>query len=94
MQGRTPVIVVSGRAFNERVGTLVALPVTEDPAQEDNPFVVPVGSKRLGQGHVLCHQPRSIDWRADDVAQHPWRRMDPVALEAVLFKLNEVISAD
>ena len=94
MQGQAPIVVISGKRFNERVGTLVCWPVSSDKAQDGNPFAVPIGDKRTGVGYVMCHLPRSIDWRAGAVARHPWRRLDEAALAAAMFKLNEVMTAD
>ena len=94
MHVRTPVVVVSGRKFNAYVGVLVCLPVSLDPVQEGNPFAVAIGSKSLGFGSVMCHLPRTIDWRARDVQKHPWKKMEQAALEAAMFKLDEVITVD
>ena len=89
-----PVVVVSGRRFNERVGVLVCWPVSLDPVQDGNPFAVPVGNKKQGYGYVICHMPRTIDWRAQGVQKHPWKKMEKTALDVAMFKLDEVITVD
>ena len=93
-QGQTPLVVISSKQFNDRVGALVCWPVSTDAAQESNPFTVRIGNKRQGFGYVMCHQPKTVAWRAEDVTPHPWRRMDDLSFEAALFKLNEVIKVD
>ena len=90
----SPLVVISGAGFNERVGRAVCWPVSMDAAQEDNPFAVPIGSRRLGLGYVMCHLPQSTDWRTDDVIGHPWKRLSPEAFKTAMFKLNEVLSGD
>ena len=94
MQGHTPLVVVSGRRFNGRVGMLVCWPVTMESTQASNPFAVGIGSKSHGYGYVMCHLPRTIDWRASDVHRHPWRQIGKAVLEAAMFKLDEVITED
>lgn len=91
-QGQMPLVVVSGKDFNDRVSAFVCWPVSSNGTQESNPFAVRIGNKRHGFGYVMCHQPRTILWRTEAVSRHPWLRMDPKSFTAALFKLNAVIN--
>ena len=93
-QGQVPFVVVSAKDFNDRVGVAICWPVSGDGRQESNPFAVKIGNKRHGFGYVMCHQPRTILWRTEEVTRHPWLRMDPKGFTAALFKLNEVINSE
>lgn len=75
MRNVHPLVVLSPRAFNERTSLVIGLPMTTAAYNADNPFAVAVGI--VGKGperkvsYVLCHQPKSFDWRAREAAPHP-----------------------
>ncbi|HRP95553.1 MAG TPA: type II toxin-antitoxin system PemK/MazF family toxin [Rhodocyclaceae bacterium] len=73
---RHPFLVLSPRAFNERTSLVIGLPMTTAAYNADNPFAIAVGKaggRRAGKtSYVLCHQPKSFDWR-DDRAAEPAR---------------------
>jgi len=43
-----------------------------------NPFAVAVGthSRHQKTSYVLCHQPKSFDWRSRNGTPHPQKRLD------------------
>jgi mRNA interferase ChpB len=65
-QGRRPVLALSAWAFNRRSGLVLVCPITQGGRfARENRFAVPLaaGDTRT-QGIVLCHQLRTIDYRA------------------------------
>ena len=70
-----PFLVLSPRIFNEKTSLVIGLPMTTAGYNADNPFAVAVGTaagRRSGQAsEVLCHQPKSFDWRLSKARKHP-----------------------
>ena len=70
-----PFLVLSPRAFNERTSLVIGLPMTTAEYNADNPFAVAVGTaagrKAAKISYVLCHQPKSFDWRLRSAKAHP-----------------------
>ena len=65
-RGRRPVLVLSPWAFNRRSGLVLVCPITQGGGfARENRFAVALtaGDTRT-QGIVLCHQLRTIDYRA------------------------------
>jgi len=63
-----------------------------------NPFALPVGkasgAKARKTSYVLCHQPKSFDWRARTAKPHPLRRLDDEAFAQACAVLNQIIQID
>jgi mRNA interferase MazF len=63
-----PFLVLSPRAFIDRTSLVIGLPMTTAAYNADNPFAVAcgtaTGTKAGKTSYVLCHQPKSFDWRA------------------------------
>lgn len=61
----------------------------------DNPFTVAVGApkgRKAGQtGYVLCHQPKSFDWRLRKAKVHPLCRLPDALFAQVCERLNQII---
>ena len=61
----------------------------------DNPFAVAVGpakGRKAGQpSYVLCHQPKSFDWRLRGGKPHPLGRLSDVLLAQVCERLNQIV---
>ena len=74
MKDEHPMLVISTRAFNERTGIVIGLPMTHAAFNETNPFAVKYVGPRAEVGYVLTHQPKSFDWRARRARLHPWKR--------------------
>lgn len=90
MRGRHPMLVLSTKAFNERTGLVVGLPMTHAEFNADNPFVVAIEGPRKEVGYVLCHQPKSFDWKIRNLGKHPWGQVPPKILREALQKLDAV----
>ncbi|TVQ42339.1 MAG: type II toxin-antitoxin system PemK/MazF family toxin [Wenzhouxiangella sp.] len=90
-----PFLVLSPKAFNERTSLVIGLPMTTAEYNADNPFAVPVGiakGRKAGQtSYVLCHQPKSFDWRLRGGAPHPMKTVTNGRFAEVLELLNQVI---
>ena len=61
----------------------------------DNPFAVVVGTaggRKTGKtSYVLCHQPKSFDWRLRGGAPHPMKRIPDARFAEVLAILNQIV---
>ena len=90
-----PFLVLSPRIFNERTLLVVGLPMTTAEYNSDNPFAVAVGKasgRKAGQtSYVLCHQPKSFDWRLRKAKAHPLGRLSNALFVQVCERLNQII---
>lgn len=91
-----PFLVLSPRAFNHRTSLVIGLPMTTATYNADNPFAVVAGvakgAKAGKSSYVLCHQPKSIDWRARQASPHPLKRLNDAAFAQVRRLLNQIIA--
>ena len=90
-----PLLVLSPRAFNERTGLVIGLPMTTAQYNATNPFAVAAGTARGGKAgktsYVLCHQPKSFDWRVRRAKPHPMHRLDDQTFAMACERLNQII---
>lgn len=90
-----PFLVLSPRAFNERTSLVIGLPMTTAAYNASNPFAVAVGvaggRKSGATSYVLCHQPKSFDWKVRGGKQHPLRRVPDEAFAQVLLVLGQIM---
>jgi len=93
MRDRHPFLVLSPRAFNARTSLVIGLPMTTAAYNADNPFAVVVGPAGHAEktSYVLCHQPKSFDWRAREAAPHPVKRMDNARFAEACDVLNQIV---
>lgn len=91
-----PFVVLSPRQFNVRTSLVIGLPVTAAEYNADNPFAVAVGAatgRKAGKtAYVLCHQPKSFDWRARRASAHPLKRIPDARFAEVCVILNQIIA--
>lgn len=92
MKDEHPMLVLSTKAFNERTGIVIGLPMTHAASNETNPFAVKYVGPRGEIGYVLSHQPKSFDWRLRRARPHPWKQVSPTVLESACEGLNSIIS--
>lgn len=85
-KGSRPALVISPRSYNERVGMMLACPITSQI--KGYPFEVRLFMKEC-DGVVLVDQIRSIDWRVRDVRLIG--RCDQEVIEEVQHKLKLLI---
>ena len=69
--------------------------MTTAACNADNPFAVVAGvagGRGTGgaTGYVLCHQPKSFDWRVCGGRVHPTGRVSDVVFAQVLLVLHQV----
>ena len=90
-----PFLVLSPRIFNEKTSLVIGLPMTTAHYNADNPFAVAVGEaagRKAGQSsYVLCHQPKSFDWRLRGAKPHPRGQLPDALFEQVCERLNQII---
>jgi mRNA interferase MazF len=90
-----PLVVLSPKAFNRHTSLVIGLPMTTAAYNADNPFAVAVGTaagrKAGAMSYVLCHQPKSFDWRARNARSHPMKRVAESRFAEVLLVLNQIV---
>ncbi|OZA29980.1 MAG: growth inhibitor PemK [Hydrogenophilales bacterium 17-61-9] len=91
-----PFLVLSPRIFNARTSLVIGLPMTTAEYNADNPFAVAVGlTKGRGKAgktsYVLCHQPKSFDWRMRGAKAHPLGALPDALFTDVCERLNQII---
>jgi mRNA interferase MazF len=90
-----PFLVLSPRIFNAKTSLVIGLPMSTAEYNADNPFAVAVGramGRKAGQiSYVLCHQPKSFDWRLRGAALHPMKHLSDALFTQVSERLNQII---
>jgi len=90
-----PFLVLSPRIFNAKTSLVIGLPMTTAEYNSDNPFAVAVGQakgRKTGQtSYVLCHQPKSFDWRLRGAKPHPLGTLSDALFAQVCECLNQII---
>jgi mRNA interferase MazF len=90
-----PFLVLSPRIFNQKTSLVIGLPMTTADYNADNPFAVAVGTvsgRKAGQtSYVLCHQPKSFDWRLRKAKAHPLKSLSDSLFKQVCERLNQII---
>ena len=90
-----PFLVLSPRIFNAKTSLVIGLPMTTAEYNADNPFAVAVGQtkgRKAGQtSYVLCHQPKSFDWRLRGAKAHPLGALPDALFAQVCERLNQII---
>ena len=96
MRDMHPMLVLSPGAFNERTGLVIGLPMTTAAYNATNPFALAVGAaggaQRSKTSYVLCHQPKSFDWRARGAKPHPKGRLDDDLFAQACAVLNQIVT--
>jgi len=90
-----PFLVLSPSAFNARTSLVIGLPMTTAEYNVDNPFAVSVGVTKIRKTNkssfVLCHQPKSFDWREREASPHPIGTLAQCVFSEVLLVLNQIV---
>ena len=88
-------LVLSPQSFNDKTSLVIGLPMTTADYNADNPFAVSVGNatsrKAIKTSYVLCHQPKSFDWRRRYAKPHPLKIVEDTLFEQVCQQLNQII---
>lgn len=95
MRDRHPFLVLSPRAFNARTSLVIGLPMTTAEYNADNPFALAVGATKGAKAgktsYVLCHQPKSFDWRIREASPHRLIRLPDSQFLEVCAVLNQIM---
>ena len=95
MRDRHPFLVLSPRAFNARTSLVIGLPMTTAEYNADNPFALAVGAAKGAKAgktsYVLCHQPKSFDWRIRKASPHRQKRLPDSQFFEVCAVLNQIM---
>jgi mRNA interferase MazF len=95
MRDIQPFLVLSPREFNDRTSLVIGLPMTTAEYNADNPFAVAVGpAPKSGlnkTGYVLCHQPKSFDWRTRQATPHSAAKVADARFAEVCGLLNQIL---
>lgn len=94
MRDRHPLMVMSPRAFNDRTGIVIGLPMTSAPSNETNPFAVKLAGRGSRGSYILAHQPKSFDWRARWARPHPMKKVPETAYAAARDVLAQIVGFD
>ena len=98
MRDLHPMLVLSPGAFNARTGLVIGLPMTTAAYNATNPFAVAVGAtggrKQGKTSYVLCHQPKSFDWRVRRAKPHPQSPLVDAPFAKACAVLNQIISIE
>ena len=90
-----PFLVLSPRIFNEKTSLVIGLPMTSADYNADNPFAIAVGQTKANKivktSYVLCHQPKSFDWRLRGAKPHQHGRLSDALFHQVCLCLNQII---
>ena len=89
-----PLLVLSPRAFNERTGIVIGLPMTTAGYNATNPFALRIDRAGKKPGYVLVHQPKSFDWRARQAKPHPLRQAPDNVFALACRGLNQIIDIE
>ena len=87
-----PFLVLSPNVFNDKTSLVIGLPMTTAPYNASNPFAVKVGKSTASKlSYVLCHQPKSFDWRMRKAKPHPLKKLENNLFVEVCESLNQII---
>ena len=90
-----PFLVLAPRIFNAKTSLVIGLPMTTAEYNADNPFAVAVGQtkgrKAVQTSYVLCHQPKSFDWRLRSARRHRLGALSDALFAQVCERLNQII---
>lgn len=92
MKDEHPMLVLSPKAFNERTGLVIGMPMTHASSNATNPFAIQYVGPKKEVGYVLTHQPKSFDWRKRHARPHPWKQVSRVVFDEARESLNGIIA--
>lgn len=97
MRNIHPFLVLSPRNFNDKTSLVIGLPMTTADYNADNPFAVAVGqvrsqAKEDKTSYVLCHQPKSFDWRIRKARPHALKKLRKAVFAQACERLNQIIN--
>ena len=91
MRDMHPFVVLSPQTFNAKTSLVIGFPMTTADYNADNPFAVPVGESKGKASYVLCHQPKSFDWRVRNASPHPLGKIETRYFTEVRQVLEQIV---
>ena len=91
MAGRHPLLVLSPKAFNLKMGSVMGVAMTSK-AHPDNPFQLKNPNARMESSFFNTNQVSTFDWRARGASPHAWGSISASALREVLDYVNSVLA--
>lgn len=95
MRDMHPFLVLSPAEFNATTSLVIGLPMTTAAYNADNPFAIAMGAatgRKAGKiSYVLCHQPKSFDWRHRDALPHPLGLLPDAPFAQACRVLNQIV---
>ena len=85
-----PMVVLTTRAYNERTGLVIGLPMSTAAFNATNPFAVD-NSAKDGVSDIICNQPKSMDWRLRGAKSHTWGKVREVIFKRACGELNDLV---
>ncbi len=87
-----PLLVLSPKAFNERTGIVIGLPMTTAVYNDTNPFAIRFAGTRGVASYILAHQPKSYDWKCRGAKAHPMKQVPEDVFVLACDALNQIIA--
>lgn len=89
-----PMAVLSTRAFNERTGIVIGLPMTHAKFHATNPFAVALADEHGAPSYIVALQPKSFDWRERRARPHPLSQVPVEAFRRACLVLSQILDLD
>jgi mRNA interferase MazF len=86
--GRRPALVISPKAYNQKVGLALFCPITSH--DKGYPFEVAIPANAKVKGVILCDQIKSLDWRARNSALIG--KLNDTVINEALKKIQTLVS--
>lgn len=87
-----PLLVLSPKAFNERTGIVIGLPMTTATFNDTNPFAIKYSGTNGAVSYILTHQPKSFDWKMQSAKAHPMKQIPEDVFSLACESLNQIIA--
>ena len=85
-----PMVVLTTRAYNERTGLVIGLPISTAAFNATNPFAVD-NSGKSEVSYIICNQPKSMDWRLRGGKPHVWGKVREAIFKQACGELNDLV---
>ena len=85
-----PMVVLTARAYNERTGLVIGLPMSTAAFNSTNPFAVD-NSRKGEASYIICNQPKSMDWRLRGARSHAWGKVREAIFKQACSELNDLV---
>ncbi len=86
-----PLLVLSPKAFNEKTGIVIGLPMTTSASNDTNPFAIRFSGEMGVDSYILTCQPKSFDWKTRGAKLHRMKQVPLDIFEQACDVLNQII---